>query len=179
MSKIALSAPVAGAGTATIKGPETASDIEFQLPPRAGQVMVAGPAFLATMGADQVGVTNNVPVKVALNTAEFDIGGGFNTSAYRYQPSVAGYYQINAFIRTLTTTVADLSALNIYKNGVARNGSLYYGAGITFTVYTSSHSEVIYLNGSTDYLEMYARINGTGTLSFAGGTMSGFLVRPA
>ena len=44
-------------------------------------------------------------------------------------------------------------------------------------------ASLVYLNGSTDYVELYAHINSSGTLNIAGGAdataMSGHLVRAA
>lgn len=179
MSKIALSAPVAGVGTATIKGPETASDIEFQLPPRAGQVLVAPPVFRAVMSVVQTGFASNTPVKVALNAIFYDAGGGFNTSTYRYQPSVAGYYQINAMLNATASTSTSLSEVAIYRNGIQHSVVVHYNASTAYSAMAMSIADLVYLNGTTDYVELFGREIGTGTLQFYSGVMSGFLVRPA
>lgn len=179
MSKIALSAPVAGVGTATIKGPETASDIEFQLPPRAGQVMVAGPAFSAhrlAAGSAAPGYS-----KVIMDTEAYDFGGSYDVTTGRFQPQVAGLYQVNGKAELNTTTGTAVAAA-IYKNGVlAFLGGVAIGSAAAFP--GSTVGALVSMNGSTDYIELFVFNSNASAISYLTGEGRQFfqacLVRPA
>lgn len=141
-----------------------------------------GPLFVVA-GTSQQNLTANVTTKVILNTKVFDTANAFdNTTNYRFQPSVAGYYIVTGHI-VANSTASNPTAvtLSFYKNG-----SPYYGNSITPTavgVASGDISTYIYLNGSTDYIEMYAYLNGgSGTLYLVGGTsnfLQGNLVKAA
>jgi hypothetical protein len=113
-----------------------------------------GPAFAAYASSNQ-SVTNNVFTKVQINTELFDTNSCYdNATNYRFTPTVAGYYQVNAAAKP--TTDAGLFTV-LYKNG-----SIYaYGNGSTAGIDVggvrngSVLSTLVYLNGSTDYVEFY------------------------
>lgn len=152
MSKIALSAPVAGVGTATIKGPETAADIEFQLPPRAGQVLVAGPAFSAVQSAGQA-ITATTFTKLNFATEEYDTANCYDPATSRFTPNVAGLYHVRVRYNSATST---RMLATVYKNGSAysRGSDVASANGIEVNV-------VVPMNGVTDYIEAFAYV-GTG-----------------
>ena len=93
--------------------------------------------------------------KVILNTEDFDTANAFDsTTNYRYTPQTAGYYQVN-----LVATMNQIASANtncliaLYKNGTAyKIGGNAFNAG---TSSNSSWSGIVFLNGSTDYIEMY------------------------
>ena len=134
-----------------------------------------GPAF----SAYQTGTAQVLPVstytKIVLNAEEFDTNSNFDSATnYRFTPTVAGYYQINAVIFPLSPTTI-VSAL--YKNG-----SVYkYGTGTTTYGNVVSLAALVYLNGSTDYVELYAysTVTATMTTGTTGVSMQGFLARSA
>jgi hypothetical protein len=118
-------------------------------------VPVNGPAFAAYLGSNQ-SITNNVFTKLQINTELFDTNSCYdNSTNYRFTPTVAGYYQVNAAAKP--TTDASLFTV-LYKNG----SILYYGSGSTAGIDVggvrngSVLSALVYLNGSTDYVEFYA-----------------------
>lgn len=180
MSKIALSAPVAGVGTATIKGPETSADIEFQLPPRAGQVMVAGPAFRAWRNAN-VTVSSDTPTGIVCNVESFDTANVYDTATGRFTPNVAGWYLLTARMTGEASTAMTYGLVQILKNGVlvAEMAAPAYAARYARVLTT----ELVYLNGTTDYVSMQVMLTGTGTLVTYGTehftNFGGHLVRPA
>jgi hypothetical protein len=124
------------------------------------------PAFNAYASAAQT-VTSATPTKIAINTENFDTNSNFDTTNYRFTPTVEGYYQVNGTVLGTGATTITALLVFIYKNGVniRRTGLVTsLGAGSNSQV---SVSEVIYMNGSTDYIELYGQVNGTGTLQFA------------
>jgi hypothetical protein len=142
--------------------------------------MVSGnmPAFSAYLSADQT-VTSGVLTKVAYDTESFDTANCFSSS--RFTPNVAGYYQVNTTIAGQASTALTIILGQIYKNGSSFTyGLLNFNTGGNAR-YTMT--DLIYMNGTTDYLEVYARADGTGTVSFSSGInvskFSACLVRTA
>lgn len=143
-----------------------------------------GPAFSAYAGAATQAIVASTWTKVALNSEEFDTNALFDsTTNYRFTPNVAGYYQINGCVLAGTGANTALHSA-IYKNGTVNKKSVFYLAAangiddIGLTV-----SCLIYLNGSTDYVELYALAVGT-SLTINGGTavdtwLNGYLARSA
>jgi len=131
-----------------------------------------GPAFRA-WASSQTPITGTVFTKVTLATESFDTNNNFSSS--RFTPTVAGYYQINGSVYNAAGTTF-LRAL-LYKNG-ALNSSGTISAG---TAYVSQSSDIIYLNGTTDYIELYAYSASTTNIDTSQDAtfMSGFLARSA
>ena len=134
-----------------------------------------GPAFSATSSAN-TSASSGVLTKLVLDTEQFDTNSNFdNTTNYRFTPTVAGYYQINGIV--ITPSNADSTTIVIYKNGSNYVSTVAFHATIGVTN-RYNISVLLYLNGSTDYIELYAAQYG-GTVLVAGATMNGSLVRAA
>lgn len=133
------------------------------------------PAFRAVSDANQT-IDNAVFTKVTLGTETFDTNNNFASSTFT--PTVAGYYQVNMLVQINTPIVPP--AVRLYKNG---NALTYAVGGFQAGAWngTVSHTELVYMNGSTDYLEMYAmQVSGGSTDLLAGQCMfSACLVRGA
>ena len=139
-----------------------------------------GPAFSAYLAANQ-SLTASTFTKVTINTEEFDTASCFNNTgstvggipAYAFLPNVAGYYQVNGLAYPATTVTAITCA--IYKNGTSFKAG--WGTSTSGVV-----SALIYLNGSTDYIECYSYLTGV-TPSLSGNSSLTFfqasLVRSA
>ena len=123
-----------------------------------GYVATNAPAFSAYLSASQ-SVTTSTYTKVNIDTEIFDTDSCFDTSTYRFTPTVAGYYQVNGIIRSLTSNQTQF-IITIYKNGSE------FTVGVQNRDTTSlsnqySVSDLIYMNGTTDYLELYGYLVGT------------------
>ena len=131
-----------------------------------------GPAFSATRSGTQ-SIANATFTKAPLNTETFDTNSNFDsTTNYRFTPTVAGYYQIN--------TINGVLVNGIVYNAIYKNGSPYYQFGGSNIAVQGS--ALVYLNGSTDYIELYLySTSATGTVNCTGlfVSMSGALVRAA
>lgn len=171
------------ARTTVLKSSNGGALVNFTSPPvvfgtvPAERISTVGPAFRAYLSADQTGVTSATFTKVALNTEEFDVGGCFDsTTNYRYTPNVAGYY---FFEWTLTCTGSPLSSntASLRKNGAEVANSVYYSAAAGSRI---GGSRLIYMNGTTDYVELFGYVSGT-ALKFVSGlaetSLSGHFVR--
>jgi hypothetical protein len=182
--------PITINGTGTITGISVGGlpDAIITQPEMATGVAGTGPAFRACLTGDQV-VTTSVTTKLSLSTEIFDTAGRFNNTgstvggipAYAFLPNVAGYYQFSSSIYASSTTGLTYNFSQIHKNG-SMDSSTIYGpySGLGNMGATSS---LIYLNGTTDYVELYVQVAGTGTLTIGSPSpytfFTGALVRAA
>jgi hypothetical protein len=139
-----------------------------------------GPAFSAFLNSGQ-SIPNNTWTKVQLNGELFDTASCFDASTnYRFTPNVAGYYQINMTIQTAFNTSAGISTAQIYKNG-SNYLEFFRGQNQPNTGIDFSGSVIIFLNGSSDYIELYYLQNTGSSQPLGAGSsatqMSGALVR--
>lgn len=137
-----------------------------------------GPAFFATMSTNQTLASGTV-TKLQFNTEDFDTNSNYNTSLYRFLPTVAGYYQIN--LSQEFSVTGNIQGVQIQKNGnrIASGGSPSITGQGTFM---SACSTIVYCNGSTDYVEAYGYVNaGAGGTAYNGSSshFSGAMVRAA
>lgn len=150
--------------------------------PKLGEnVAGTGPAFSAYLSADQT-IPSAAFTKVQINTEEFDTSNSYDAvTNYRFQPNVAGYYQINWVISNTSSTSATRLYGSIYKNGTIYMSGADIPTGTGIGNFASG-SALVYLNGSTDYVELFAYIIATTAKIFAGSAstkLQGYLVRAA
>lgn len=146
------------------------------------------PAFRAYSNAAQT-VTSGTETKVAINTKTgtgyYDTASCFDTTNNRFTPTIAGYYQINGLLRCAGATTLTAMYCVLYVNGAAFTYGITIQASLTNVAQQVNVSDVIYFNGSSDYVELYGAVFGTGTLSFVyssaviSSKLSGALVRSA
>ena len=126
------------------------------IPSVTGTAMVSGnmPAFSAYATSNQ-SISSATFTKITFDTEIFDTNSNFASS--RFTPTVAGYYQVNGNMRCGGTSKS-VSVVAIYKNGsIYAYGNQINGTGAVQLVV----SEVVYLNGSTDYVELYGYVDAT------------------
>jgi len=143
----------------------------------ASNIVGNGPAFSAYATAAQT-IGAGVQAKVVLNAEEFDTNNNFDsTTTYRFTPTVAGYYMFNgAFFSNLSGSRINLT---LFKNN--NEFKRLVDSNLASSVYQMSGSAVIYLNGSTDYVELFVYTS-TGLTSLGGGSLTylnGALIRAA
>jgi hypothetical protein len=142
---------------------------------------ISVPAFRVHTETSQ-NVTSNVETKAVLDIKDFDTNNWFDTSTYRYTPQIAGYYSFTGMLRIAGTTLTSQSA-SLFKNG-SRIFSSFNRVSSSTPVHVVV-TDLIYLNGSTDYVELYGISSGASGTSFnyadnsATSILSGFLVRTA
>ena len=119
------------------------------------------PAFEA-YGSLMANQADNTWVKLTFNTEKFDTDSMYDTSAYRFTPTVAGKYNVYTFCSLYSDTTYKLyvSNLAIYKNGSVykytpnnNNPSAFHNENFETVLAT------IDMNGSSDYVEIYGRAN--------------------
>lgn len=171
-------------GSVTISSPAVSGTTTLTLPTTSGTVMVNGPAFSAYSNTDQT-ISTSTTTKIQYGTEFFDTASAFDAiTNYRFTPLVAGYYQVNATMQ-MQNNALGVNSLVIYKNGSSYFTISTYANNGTANAVVSG-GQVIYMNGSTDYLEMYCRQTSGGNLTLYGlasnGGYNGFsacLVRSA
>jgi len=159
MSKIALTGNALGTGTLTIASPNTNTDRTLTLPDNTGTLLstgsagvpINGPAFSAYPSASQT-ILNSTPTKLQMNVELFDTNSNYDTTNYRFTPTVAGYYQVSGawYIPSSTGQITT----TVHKNGVAYQlaAAAPLPTGIVLCI-----SSLVSMNGTTDYLELVAQ----------------------
>jgi len=125
------------------------------------------PAFEARNTGTQTGVSDDVWTKMTLNSETYDTDNAFDsTTNYRFTPQTAGKYFFYTKSSLQVSSYNDLRNGNIkfYKNGseVAFTTSRFtlYGNTTGGTGATPFAAATIDMNGSSDYVEVYFKING-------------------
>jgi len=135
-------------------------------------ISVANPSFKVTLSATS-NASHNTYTKIPFDRVMVDIGGYYdNTTNYRYQPQIAGYYQLNL-------SVMEYSNLDVYDyileirlngNSISSGRNRQIMPGVTNEdIYASviTVADIIHLNGTTDYVEGFFRATseeGSGTM---------------
>ena len=138
-----------------------------------------GPAFSASRSGSDQSISSATWTKAQWNNELFDTANCYDpTTNYRFTPNVAGYY-----LFTMTPLVGVASSfsnvyIQFYINGAGNNQyAFFFPSGDTIS---PSLQIIVYMNGTTDYIESYIRIVGTSPVIFAGGgVFNGVLVRSA
>jgi hypothetical protein len=138
----------------------------------AAGVAGTGPAFSAYAAATQ-SISSVTNTKVTFANEEFDTNSNFASS--RFTPTVAGYYQVQGSVRAGSSATGMRTM--IWKNGTQ------YKLGTDAASMTNGFvSTLVFLNGSTDYVELYI-LFGTGQNTSGGGVsenwFNGAMVRSA
>ena len=187
MSSVVLAG--SSSGTLTIAAPAAAGTNTLTLPASTSTIAttadIACPAFSVYASATQ-SIADNSATKLAFNTEIFDTNSNFDsTTNYRFTPTVAGYYQINAQVQSGGSSTTEVWFCNIHLNGThvlsGSNGQTKFA-----TVGACSNvAGLVYMNGSSDYVEAYVyQRSGGGALSTQAGSQatsnfSGVLIRKA
>lgn len=157
---------ISGSGTITGLSAGGLPDASITQAELATGVAGTGPAFSAYQSSAQT-LSTGTWTKIQLQTEEFDTNSNFNntgstvgsTPAYAFLPTVAGYYLITGGF-TIATVSASLLT-QVYKNGSSFKRTSYLSGSQVGTW----GSTLVYLNGTTDYVELYGYTSATNTLS--------------
>jgi len=124
--------------------------------------MKATPAFEAYLGGSGgQSVSDNTVTLVQINTEVYDTDSAYDTSTYRFTPQVAGKYLVYGSIQNESSTATNLKASYLYfkKNGsnILETVNSYDNSPIRADIITGDM--IVDMNGSTDYVELYGRID--------------------
>lgn len=137
-----------------------------------------GPCFSAYQSTAQT-VPASTLTKIQYQAKEFDTTNAFDAvTNSRFQPLVAGYYQVTGAIQVSTSWTGGY--LNIQKNGgLTKQGPSSQSSSTTAGAFNVT--ALIYLNGTTDYVEIAGFIGVAQALvtGIAGTYFQAFLARSA
>lgn len=145
----------------------------------AANVAGNGPAFSAYPSVP-LSLSANTATKVVLPNERFDTANCYDTANSKFTPTVAGYYWVMGLVSTGAGTWGTNPQLIVMvrKNGsdVAVNQVVPNAQWISATA-----SQLVYMNGTTDYLELYAQASSAVNIVQYGGftEFSAFLARAA
>jgi hypothetical protein len=180
MSSLVISGDTSGQVSLTV--PAVAGTNTVTIAAQTGTLNAAGPAFNAYLSATQ-NVSASTFTKIQLNAEVFDTNSNFDsTTNYRFTPTVAGYYLFQgSVILQQTSGTGSVALVAIYKNGsnISQNElTSVYSSGLTLQTFI-----LVSMNGTTDYVELYAYTNAVVGPSLAPGAnttwFNGYLVRGA
>jgi hypothetical protein len=173
MANLKLKNPAGG--SLNFVSADGASDLTVTFPATTGTAMVSGnmPAFSAYPSGTQ-SISTGTYTKILFQTETFDTNNNFASSTFT--PTVAGYYQVNATIYCAGSNTTYARGF-IYKNGSALKA---VGVQTSTAGYAMQLAEVISMNGSTDYLDVYCFLGAADTANSPyGSSFSATLVRSA
>jgi len=121
------------------------------------------PAFSAYRTTSAQTITTGTWTKVLFDAKDFDTATAYSTSTSRFTPQVAGYYQVSGCLN-MSPAAAGTCLTAVYKNGsiwklgvsIPLNATIYICLNVT---------SLVYLNGSTDYIEIYVQQTSGSNLS--------------
>ena len=160
-------------GTTGIDKVKDGSIVQADLGPN---VAGNGPAFSAYSSINQ-----NIPLStdtiVLFDAKQFDLSNAYNPATGRFQPTMAGYYQLNAGLEI------SVSGMSLGSGSIRKNGTIIVYLGTLSVAFTGlphriSGACLAYLNGTTDSVDVAAYGVGNSGAAVAG-TFSGFLARAA
>lgn len=108
--------------------------------------------------------------QLTLATKVYDPANCYNTSTGRFTPTVAGYYRV--FGQIASPPTSNQIFPQFYKNGAL----LVFGevAGVNVASARYSITTLVFMNGTTDYLELYAACASGGTTDASQGVATLF-----
>ena len=133
------------------------------VPSVTGTAMVSGnmPAFNAYKTSNQ-SISATTFTKVSCDVEEFDTNNCYDTSNNRFTPTVAGYYYFGGGV-VLTSGSPTRAILSIFKNGSEKKRM--FDSAVTGVAGGATGGCIIYMNGTTDYAELYTYWNASVTIT--------------
>ena len=199
MSKVKIEGNASGTGTLTISAPNTNTDRSLTLPDGAGEILtdastlsssnlsgalpaidgsaltgVGGPAFKIRKLSNHQTISSGVLTKITFDTEVFDTDNCVASS--RFTPTKAGYYFIGLSLYFNYTEGTPTYAIA----SLLKNGSTYdFNKEFQNAYWGSIHlSTVVYMNGTTDYIEAHGQMNASPRVDASEATtLEGFWIK--
>jgi len=107
-------------------------------------------------------VTTNTITKAQLDTVNIDTHSWWDAANYRYIPQIPGYYRFEYQVG-LTGTTPSILQSSLLKNDTTINIGFRFLGSFSTTAGSlgSTASFVAYMNGTTDYVEVWGLVNAT------------------
>ena len=117
------------------------------------------PAFEAKMSANQT-ISTGTDTKIVFDTEIYDTDSAYDTSNYKFTPTVAGKYQVGLQVRVSGSAQQNFY-LSFFKNGSKVKRLQIVQANLNTNQSIGIFTGIVELNGSTDYLEAYINMSGS------------------
>ena len=134
---------------------QTVSSTEYQ-----------GPAVSVQRATSTQSLTDSTWTKIQFNSENFDTDGCFDSSTnYRFTPTKAGYYAVHGQVDiSYSGTEPSSQHVALYKNGSVEKKTQSSGTGLPYGARVNLN-HLVYMNGSSDYLEIFAYVNRTSVIA--------------
>ena len=136
------------------------------------------PSFYAYKSSSDNSITDNVYVKVTLESELLDSDSAWDVSTSKFTPQVAGKYLIMGAVYMYGSSVSTLrnSYALIYKNGSEVGYARTNFQSNDIGAHHITYQVIVDMNGSSDYVELYGACDITsGTPYFATGSKSTYM----
>lgn len=159
---------------AFVQAKQVGMRIEEPMPPHHHDGPLSGgkiklPSFSVRLSATQGSIAVGTWTKVNLDSVQFDTKGWFDYATnYRYTPLIAGNYVFAIRVLGSCATNNTRIGVAIYKNGTLATQGWSQNTYAGSQDVTAQAIDIIQVNGSTDYIETWVNINGTGTCHVSG-----------
>ena len=149
-----------GSGTITIG--QSGETVDMSNATQTGVGGVNTPAFEAYLGGSGgQAISDNTVTLVTIDTEFYDTDSAYDTSTYKFTPQTAGKYMVYGSTQNESGSGSNLNASYLYikKNGsnVTEYTRDFYNNQVRSDIIQVS--AVIEFNGSSDYVELYGRID--------------------
>jgi len=138
-----------------------------------GNLSVTGNNFpsalpmIAVAASDSFTVNQNVTTKMPFNNVLLDTTNDYDTTNYRWTPSVPGYYQAYVTVHPDVANLVGVFYVRFYKNGGTSDSGIPGGTKIEYTQVGGAGGNntnvrgmcYMYMNGTTDYMEFWVGHN--------------------
>lgn len=138
----------------------------------------SGPLFRVTHPTT-VGISIATMTTIPFDSVIYNVEDGFDTTNYRFRPQTAGYYLVSCEVEILSSNTLNFATLHITRNTQNFNTAVGLINDSNDGAYISIE-DLVYLNGTTDFIRFQVYASGTGLLQINLGPIArGHLVRPA
>ena len=197
MSNIKIQGNASGTGTVTLAAPNTNTDRTLTLPDGAGEILTDATG-LTSSSAIGVQAAESIPMFVAngadasvsmapttwtlapFTTENIDTHGWYDAANAKFTPQVAGYYlfTVNIGFQRVAADQRFIAALGVNGSGGASGHRFFDVRHSMLDHYHHGGSFVTYLNGSTDYVQIFGwRLDSGNMFLNDGSQFSGTLLR--
>jgi hypothetical protein len=150
-----------GGTTGQVLAKASGTDMDFSWTTPAGSTSFPTFSAYKSTGAGAQTFATGTFTKITFDTESWDTANNFASSTFT--PTVAGYYSINAALIHEQVSNGDWQ-FSVYKNGV-RHKRITTVTTTAATATLHGGQCLVYCNGTTDYIEIYARGDTGGTVT--------------
>ena len=173
-------------GSVVLQAPAVSGATTLTLPATTGTVGLSGPTFsVSGNNSTSQSVSANTTAKITFYTTAgseyyWDTASCWSSANNRFTPNVAGYYTFATNLGTAGWSSGNQFNLIIRKNGSTNRWTNGFSCSSSNDIYMNGVC-TLYMNGSTDYVEVYLFNNGGNTITVRNESertwFTGFLAR--